>query len=365
MSNFNKPEKEKLKNHTIFVICGVTALVGLGLLMLFFLLYHGLPRNFKNQWGLSNSGQTISGIRGIHGLDINARAAWKITKGSSQIVIGLLDTGFAIADPNISGSVFANENEIVNGIDDDNNGYIDDIHGWDFYNNTNKVFDSSLHDYHGTNLASIIVGSHENGKIAGVAPDIKLLPLKFMQGTSGSIKDASVAIGYASTMGVKVINCSWDTMQYNKELETTIATHPEILFICSAGNHKNDLAKKPCYPACFTLPNVICVAAIQNDGKLYEFSGYGKKVHIFAPGVKILAMFPGGKCDYVEGASVATAYVSGIAGLVLSVNPGLTSIELAEILIEGSVKRKGKANSTSIIDAAKCIEIAKSKMKGV
>ncbi len=316
--------------------------------------------NFKEQWGLKNTGQLINGIKGEKGYDICIEDAWEITKGSNNVLVGILDTGIQISNNNIAHSIYTNENEIQNGNDDDKNGYIDDINGWDFYNNNSSVYDNYLYDYHGTYIASIISSSHES-QISGVAPDVKIVPLKFMNGTSGDINDAIKAIEYAHSIGVSIINCSWDSTDYNPLLEETMRKYSDILFVCSSGKYKNDLSKVPAYPACFDLNNVVCVTAVNNKGEIYEYAGYGPLVDVAAPGCDILGIYPDDDLSFASGSSCATAYVTGIAALIKSVNYDLTSIEIASILKRGTTEVESLHNlvsSNGIINAYKCVEIA-------
>ena len=164
---------------------------------------------FDQQWALSNSGQTIAGVTGTAGIDIKAVEAWGITEGSPSIVVGVLDTGIDISHPDLAGNIFVNSNEIANnGIDDDGNGYIDDINGYDFINVSNNVYNANTSDYHGTHIAGIIAASANSIGIRGVAPNVKILPLKFMNNNVGYTSDAIEAIEYSQNMGIKIINCS-------------------------------------------------------------------------------------------------------------------------------------------------------------
>jgi len=135
---------------------------------------------FREQWGLSNSGQIINGQTGTTGIDINAVNAWDITTGSNNTVVAVVDTGVDVNHPDLTGNMFVNEKELPNGLDDDGNGYVDDICGWDFANNDNGTFDSQMQDVHGTHVAGIIAAKLNNSGMTGVAPNIKILPLKFI-----------------------------------------------------------------------------------------------------------------------------------------------------------------------------------------
>lgn len=323
--------------------------------------------SFEKQWGLYNDGQEINGQKGITGIDINILKAWSLTRGSDDVIVGVLDSGIDNNHEAIENNIYINAAEIRdNDIDDDSNGYIDDINGWNFYNDKNIVYEGLLQDYHGTHIAGIIAASNDNGVVCGVAPDVSILPLRFLRGSKGQISDAINAIQYAYSLGVRIINCSWDSAEYYEELFYAMEKYNEILFVCSAGKDNKDLSVRPVYPACFDLPNVICVAAIDNQGNLEKYTNYGKEVHVAAPGVDIYSCMPDGEYSYLSGTSSAAAYVTGIAALVKSCNPDLTCTEISNILQIG-VKTlpalDGKVKSGGIIDAFLCLKEAKEYLK--
>ncbi len=328
--------------------------------------YNSIKKNdnielvIKNQWALMNNGQSIKGVLGQIGCDINATEAWKITKGNEKVIVGILDTGIDISNSKISKNIFINKNEIPNNRkDDDGNGCVDDVNGWDFYNNDNSVYDDSLSDYHGTLVASIIAASHDNGEVWGIAPGVTILPLKFMRGSSGSIDDAIKAIKYAYSMGARIINCSWDDTAYNNELYNVMKRYKDILFICSSGKTQNNLKELPVFPACFDLENVVCTGAVDNNGQKYELSGYGIDKEVFAPGKDILSILPEGDATYVSGTSYSTAYVTGIAALVKSYNINISAEDLGKILRRSKKFTKAvsdQANFVEIIDAKLCLK---------
>lgn len=132
-------------------------------------------------WGLKNTGQVISGVAGTPGIDINVENAWNITKGSSDIVVAIIDTGIDITHPDLVNNIWVNPGEISgDGIDNDGNGYVDDVNGWDFYNTDNTVFDPLDGDEHGTHVAGTIAGVANSIGVIGTAPNVKIMPLKFL-----------------------------------------------------------------------------------------------------------------------------------------------------------------------------------------
>ncbi|MGM9977176.1 MAG: S8 family serine peptidase [Clostridium sp.] len=315
----------------------------------------------NKQWALLNKAQMIEGVNGIENYDINAVSAWEISKGDSDIIVGVLDTGIDISNPMISESIFVNRYEIANNdLDDDNNGFVDDVNGWDFYNNDNSVYDDYLGDYHGTFITSLIVGAHKkSNEVWGIAPNVKILPLKFMRGSSGNLDDAIKALDYAYSLGVRIINCSWDNTTYDYNLYEVMRKYDDILFVCSSGNAGNDLKKTPAYPCNFDLDNVLCVAAVDNKGEMYEFSGYGTSNLVAAPGKDVLGMLPEGDYLYSDGTSFATAYVTGIAALVKSTYKDISSEDLAKIIRTSQRSIYDNTNSkmeNKIVDAKLAIE---------
>ena len=284
---------------------------------------------FTEQWGLYNNGQEVEGYAGRSGVDINALNAWNITRGSSTTVIGLLDTGLDINHQDLKNSIYVNPGEIANnGIDDDRNGYIDDVNGWDFVNNDKTLYDSSSLDLHGTQVAGVIAAGTNSLGISGAAPGVKILPLKFINGNWGYTCDAIDAIEYAMAKGVKIMNCSFGGTDNNFALKDTMV-NSGILFICSGGNRGADVSIYPVYPACFDIPNVLSVASLDSKGVLSPYSSFGGKIHIAAPGVNILSTTPDNTYGYFSGTSASAPFVTGAAALLKSYLPSLSFTDIA------------------------------------
>ena len=156
-----------------------------------------------------------------------------------------------------------------------------------------------------------------------------------MESTSGSIEDAVKCVKYAIEQGADIINCSWNFYEYNQALYDVIKDNPDVLFVCAAGNYNANIDYVDIYPCSYDLGNIINVLAIDNEGKKYSTSGYGKNtVHIAAPGVSIKVTLPENDETYVDGTSVATAFVSATAGLVLSTDISLNAVEIKERILK-------------------------------
>lgn len=310
---------------------------------------------FGEEWGLKNSGQTIQWQKGTLGIDINAEEAWKITEGSPSVIVGIADTGIDINHYDLKENIFINTNEVPNnGIDDDGNGYIDDVNGWDFANEDNTVFDSTSSDTHGTQVAGIIAANADDNGIRGIASKVKILPLKFINDGEGYTSDVIDSIEYAKHRGVKIMNCSFGGSEDNQVLKDAMATS-DMLFVCAAGN---DGSSTPIYPAAFGLQNVISVGAVDNTGEYASFSNYGENVNVAAPGVSILSTIPKDMYNYASGTSMATAYVTGTAALVESIVPNMTATQLSTRIKSSSKvldSLKNKVTSSGIVDAANAL----------
>ncbi len=305
-------------------------------------------KGFNEQWALRNVSQTMNGIAGVEGVDIDAVSAWDITIGSEDIVVGIIDTGIDIKHLDLKESIYININEIAdNGIDDDGNGFIDDINGYDFINEDNSVYDSSSNDKHGTHIAGIIAANLNEEGVVGIAPKVKILPLKVINGTYGYTSDVIEAIEYARTMGIRIVNCSWGGSDYNTILRD-IMNESGILFVCASGNSGRDVSLTPIYPANFNIDNIISVASINNMGNLSSFSNYGLGVDVAAPGEDIISTLPDDTYGYMSGTSMATPYVTGIASLLLAQNSVYSINDLKSIILSSTFTQAYSTNNENL-----------------
>ena len=267
---------------------------------------------------------------------IKAAEAWKMTKGSSSVTVAIIDTGIDYNHPDLQGNLWVNPGEIAdNGKDDDKNGYIDDVYGWDFRNNDNDPMDGHGH---GTHVAGTIAASTNNGKlIAGVAWHTKMAGLKFLSDKgSGSTSDAIDAVAYSAAMGFKVSNNSWGGGGNSRALKAAIEKAGQVgqVFCAAAGNSRKDNDRSPHYPSSYDCENIISVAASDSSDRLASFSCYGKNsVDLAAPGVRILSLLPNNRTASWSGTSMATPHVAGAAALIFSINANAGHAEVKEAIM--------------------------------
>ncbi|MCK9995017.1 MAG: S8 family serine peptidase [Candidatus Krumholzibacteria bacterium] len=289
------------------------------------------PR-FVDLWGMYNIGQT----GGTEGADIDATIAWDVFTGSHDIVVGVIDTGVDYNHPDLAANIYTNPGEIPdNGIDDDGNGYIDDVHGWDFINNDNDPMDDNGH---GTHCSGTIGGVGNNGiGVAGVSWNVSIMPLKFLDaGGSGSTTDALTAIEYATMMGINLTSNSWGGGGYSEAMNLAIADAGanNILFVAAAGNSGSNNDSNPHYPSSYDLDNVVAVAATDHNDDLASFSCYGAvSVDIAAPGADILSTLPGNSYGSLSGTSMATPHVSGALALIMGRFPAIDVLDAKALLL--------------------------------
>ncbi|MFL5651558.1 MAG: S8 family peptidase [Chloroflexota bacterium] len=294
-------------------------------------------------WGLDNTGQDIQqGLEpgGAVDVDVDAPQALAVTTGTASTVVAVIDDGVDFSHPDLAQRAWTNPGESgggmeTNGIDDDTNGYVDDVHGWDFCHDDNTVHDFN-DDKHGTHVAGTIAASLDGAGVVGVAPGVSIMALKFLSDGAdcGFDSQAIAAIDYAASFGVRIANASWGGVGAPGDaLDLRDAIRDSgMLFIAAAGNHSSDNDQGPstALPASFDLPNIISVAAVDNTGELASFSNYGRtSVDIMAPGDVILSTLPADSkyptpgWGWLSGTSMATPHVSGVAALAASMWPSL------------------------------------------
>ena len=289
------------------------------------------PR-FAELYGMRNTGQT----GGTAGADIRATSAWDVFTGDPNLKIGVIDTGVDYTHPDLVDNVWTNPGEIPgNGIDDDNNGYVDDVHGYDFVHNDGDPMDDH---YHGTHCSGTIAGEGNNGiGVTGVNWHAKIVGIKFLDASGSGSTDAAIAgIQYAVAVGVRLTSNSWGGGGFSQSLLDAInaAGAAGQLFVAAAGNSGLDTDASPSYPASYTSPYIISVAATNHNDQLASFSNFGlTSVDLAAPGVDILSCQPGGGYQLLSGTSMATPHVAGACGLVWGRLPGATNLQIKQLIL--------------------------------
>ena len=301
--------------------------------------------HFALQWGLKNSGQAIRGQRGTAGADIEAPAAWDITQGSRDVIIAVIDSGVEIFHPDIAPNRWYNTKELKgagnlndwrpNGVDDDGNGYVDDVVGWDFVYNVNNPRD--LNSGHGTHVAGIAAAAGNNGQgVAGVSWRSRIMPLAVQDYATGGLPISAIvgALAYAQKMGAQVINMSLGAYGASQTLQDAINQATTPVLCAAAGNDGTNNDTKPHFPSNYTNANLIAVAATDQADKLASFSNFGPtSVDVAAPGVNIVSTYiKGSGYAYISGTSMASPMVAGIAALLKSQRPGLSAAQVVSVI---------------------------------
>jgi len=304
-------------------------------------IYHALavpndPR-FGTLWGMHNAGTV-----GTADIDIDAPEAWEITQGGDDVVVGVVDTGIRYDHPDLQPNIWVNPGEVAgNGIDDDGNGVIDDVHGFNAITSGGDPLDDNGH---GTHCAGTIGANGNDGTgVAGVNWHVKLMALKFLAASgAGTVDDAVEAINYAVQarargVNLRVLSNSWGGAEESQALEDAIqaANQAGILFVAAAANNGSDNDASPIYPSSSEQPNVVSVAAVDPDGNLADFSNFGSSsVDLAAPGVNIWSTWHNGDYRSLSGTSMAAPHVAGVAALLCSYVPGLGPAQLRERLMQ-------------------------------
>jgi subtilisin family serine protease/subtilisin-like proprotein convertase family protein len=292
---------------------------------------------FSTQWEMDNQAQE----GGVLDADIDAAEAWDKTTGSHNVVVAVIDTGVDYTHPDLAANMWVNPGEIAgDGIDNDHNGYVDDIHGYDFANKDGDPMDDH---FHGTHVAGTIGAVGNNGiGVAGVSWSVQIMALKFLDASGGGFtSDAIAAVNYAVANGATVANASWGGGSSSKALKDALDHARDfgdegkgMIFVAAAGNDGSNNDTTPFYPANYNDDNIVSVAATDHNDQLASFSNYGKTtVDIAAPGVNILSTFPtqqtqamidaGLPANYgsISGTSMATPHVTGVIALVRALHP--------------------------------------------
>lgn len=314
------------------------------------------------QWDLHNTGQS----GGTPDADIDAPEAWDIATGSANgPVVGVIDSGIDYNHPDLAANMWRNPGEVAgNGIDDDRNGYVDDVYGYDFANNDSNPMDDNSH---GTHCAGTIAAVGNNGiGVAGVSWTGRVAALKFLDaGGIGYMSRATQALNYATMMGMRITSNSYGSASSHyapMQDAITAANNAGNLFVAAAGNNSVNNDVTSFYPASYTQANVISVAATDRYDNLASYSNYGATgVDIGAPGTTIYSTTPNGAYGWKSGTSMAAPHVAGAAALLWVASPSLTHGQVKARLLanasplpslQGKVVSGGRLNLRAAIDNA-------------
>ena len=291
----------------------------------------------RQQWWLNNK----------DGHDLDIQNAWNKSTGSNEIVVATIDSGIDLKHPDLQENLWKNQMEIAGekGVDDDGNGFVDDFYGWSFYPNSN---DNQDYRGHGTHVAGIIGARTNNGiGVAAVNWNVKLMGLNvFPRYIEGQVSDAIRGIDYALDNGADIINASIgasvdditkDEFESFKEAIRR-ARDKDILFVAAAGNNTKNNDINGDIPASFEIDNIVSVGSMNRYSEPSGFSNYGKKsVDVFAPGEEIYSTLTRKKYGYKSGTSMSAPVVTGVAALMLSMNPNLTYQQIKQKLINSCI----------------------------
>ncbi len=321
------------------------------------------PSNFK--------ASTIDAVKGI---DINLQPAWELydqIENKRPVIVAIIDTGIDVDHPDLKDAIWVNEDEIPgDGIDNDGNGFIDDVNGWNFIDNNNQLY-TGKEDNHGTHAAGTIAASRNNGGSVGITDNqyVKIMSIKALGGEEGKGSPESViaAIRYAEANGAQICNLSFGSENYTEEFRATIQ-NSKMLFVVAAGNGNEDeigynIDKNPVYPASLPYDNIITVANLIFNGKLDRSSNYGPvSVDIAAPGTFILSTIPDKSFAFMSGTSMAAPMVTGAAAMLYSARPELSLQDVKNILITSAHKLdtlNGRVYSGGMLDVYSALQWAR------
>ncbi len=319
---------------------------------------------YTRQWGLHNTGKAVSAsLPSKKGVDTGYEraAADPSLVGTREVIVAILDGPVDGAHPDLAESLWRNPYETADdNLDNDDNGFADDIHGWDFVNDCplaflpqeGKLTKKQQNAYaHGTKAAGIIAAQANNDiGIAGIASGapVRLMLLTVLDGEgNGDLSNLLSAIRYAEENGASICSLSLGTETKSKALSKAISKS-SMLFVCAAGNEGQNADRNPCYPAAFSYDNILSVGNMTPAGKRQSTSNYGKKtVDLFAPGTQIISTAPGGT-GYGTGTSYAAPFAAGAAAWVYSYYDNISPLEVRDLLVETAQPRsalKGKCVS--------------------
>lgn len=273
--------------------------------------------------------------------------AWKQTQGSPETIVAVIDSGVDYFHPDLKANILVGASSLP--------GYANDVYGWDFFNNRPNAYDDNGH---GTHCAGVIAAENNSIGVTGVAPRVRILPIKFLGPKgNGDTADAVRAIDYAVARGARVISNSWGGGGYSKLLDDAVqrAVNKGVIIVAAAGNNGTDNDSVASYPANYE--NVIAVGSSDSLDDASSFSNYGpRSVQVFAPGSSILSTYPNGQYRVMSGTSMAAPQVSGAIALAVSLKPGISQPAVSDDLCNSSSNRLGGVSRCGRMDVAAFIK---------
>ncbi|TMQ25595.1 MAG: peptidase S8, partial [Deltaproteobacteria bacterium] len=308
--------------------------------------------SFGTLWGMNNTGQ----FGGVFDADINAPEAWNITTGSSSVVLGLLDTGVDYNHQDLAANIFTNPGEIPgNGIDDDGDGWIDDIHGIDAIAESGDPMDT---EGHGTHVSGTMAARGNNGTgVAGVNWNAKIVACKAFGPFGGQLSDILQCMDYFlelktrpnNPVDIVATNNSWGGGPFSQALFDAIAAHRQagMLFVAAAGNNGSNNDSSPFFPATYELDNIISVLSFNRFNQRSFFSNFGAlTVDVGAPGEDVFSTLPGNSYGTLSGTSMATPHVTGLVGLLKAQNPSRSAQQIKNLILTGGTASPATTGAT-------------------
>lgn len=323
--------------------------------------------HYWNQWALNNDGTFeyshldeeyiyTTSYNSVEGIDINYNNGIALFNSKRSVTIAVIDSGVQYNHIALNDSIWKNYKEVAgDGIDNDNNGYVDDVYGWNFYNNNNDISQGINGTDHGTHIVGTLCAYGEDSAVRGVLGgyNFEIMCLKILdENANGDVNALKEAIRYAENNGAEICCLSIDTA-YDSELESLIQ-QSDMIFVVSAGNNGIDIDNNPIYPASYKSNNIVVVANVSSDGQLNDTSNYGlNTVDIAAPGTDIISTVPDNTYNYKTGTSMSVPFVAGVIALTYSNNESLNLITAKNVVLQSAKKNdnlKNKIATGGIVD---------------
>ena len=293
---------------------------------------------------------------------VESQSVWDQGVEGHGIKVGIIDSMVDTGHPQLTANLDVNEKEAngTAGVDDDGNGFADDVYGYDFYNKSSS-WAPALENAHGTHVAGVVAAERSaNSPMSGLAPKAKIIPANFMdQEGAGTLADAVEAIHYVVNRGAKVINASWGGACSSGLLKETIQNlaQQNVLFVAASGNEGIDLDSTPTYPASYQGPTQLTVAATYSSDNMTSWSNSSFKfVQLAAPGANILSTVPGRSYEFLSGTSMAAPFVSGAAALIWSARPQASAAQVRQALLQSIDVRDYRVETRGRLNVRKAYE---------